>query len=192
VGSYGQDFTASGAILDFGAASLPQASAVRFVRPTGTWDDYEGPGTGHFSSLSAEEKGLPVTTVLGEVAIRTVGGGAVTLAAEPPTLEAGDIAYLVDGDDAAGAPGWLFAKVMVDAQGARGVAHFQAVDIASDNRLGFGTSSTSSHRFPLPAAGGSLTVSARLLTRDYAAPIAHRFGWDTGDEQVAQSSSTLE
>ncbi len=191
MGVHGVDFTASGVSLDFGSVALPSASAVRFVRPTGTWDDYEGPGTDGFSGLGAEAKGLPITAVLGEVAVSAISGAQVTLASAPPALQAGDIAYLVDGTDAAGAPGWLFAKVMVDAAGQRGVAHYRAVDIASDNRLGFGGSASSSHSFPAPAQGGSLTVSARLLTRDYAAPIAVTYGWDTSDEQVAEASETL-
>ena len=189
MGVYGTDFMASGASLDFGFQVLPGASAVRFVRPTGAWDDYDGPGTAGFSGLSAQAKGLPITSVLGEVTIASITGGVVTLDGAPPALQAGDIAYLVAGDDAAGAAGWLFAKVMVDADGDRGVAHYRAVDIASDNRLGFGGSSTSTHSFPLPAEGGAITVSARLLTRDYAAPIANAYGWSTADEQVVEASA---
>ena len=191
MGSYGTDFSASGSTLDFGIRVLPAASVVRFARPTGSFDDYDGPGTAGFSGLSAEDKGLPILSVLGELAVVSIDGGTVTLAGEPPALEAGDIAYLVDGDDAAGAAGWLFAKVMLDAEGQRGVAHYRAVDIASDNRLGFGGSSTSSHSFPLPAEGGSVTVSARLFARDYAAPIANTYGWSVTDQLVAEGSEEL-
>jgi hypothetical protein len=190
-GIYGSHFTASGNRLDFQELPLPAASAVRFVRPTGTWEDYAGPGTASFVGASAQDKGLPITAVLGETAISTIDDGVVTLAAEPPALAPGDIAYLVDGADAAGLPGWLFAKVMTSVDGQRGVAHYRAVDIASDNRLAFGGSSTSTHSFPTPAEGGSLTVRARLLTRDYAATVANSYGWDTADEQVQEASATI-
>jgi hypothetical protein len=141
--------------------------------------------------MSAEEKGLPITTVLGDVTVGSISGGVVSLAGAPPALEPGDIAYLVDGDDAAGLPGWLFGKITVDAGGARGVAHYRAVDIASDNRLGFGTGSTSTHVFPAPSSGEALTVSARVLSRAYAAPVANGYGWQVEDSELVTDSEEI-
>ena len=188
----GVDVSVDGAALDFGERTLPAASTVRFVRPTERWDDYEGPGTASFSGASAEEKGLPVHEVLGERAISSVAGGFVIMEGAAPELQAGDIVYMVDGSDSAGAAGWLFAKVMVDSQGERGVAHYRAVDIASDNRLGPGVTNSSTHVFSLPEWGETTTVTARLISREYAAPIANGYGWETGDEAVLEASEDFE
>ncbi len=188
----GVDVSADGATLDLGERDLPNASSVRFVRPTGSWDYYEGPGTTFWDGLSAEDRGLPIHEVLGERTVQSVEDGVVTLDEGPPRLVAGDIVYLVDGDDAAGAAGWLFAKVTVDAAGERGVPHYRAVDIASDNRLGPDARNSSTHLFPVPGEGETTTVTARLLTREYAAAIANDYGWETGDEQVREESEDFE
>ena len=171
--------------LTFPGVDLPAATAARFVRPTGLWDDYDGPGTASFSGLPAEQKGLPIHTVLGEVALASVNGEVATLAAEAPALEPGDRVYLVEGHDRAGAPGWLYGKVLVDDDGRRGVPHYRAVDIASDNRLASAGSDSSTHRFPAPWPGQTFTVTARLIFRDYAAPVARMYGWDVQDVELA-------
>ena len=126
---------------------------------TGAWHD--PPGTGPFGdgTFSAEQKGMPVETVVGAVTITAVGAdGSVTTDAPIPD---GDVAYRVEawsglrseGQTAttlAGAPGFAFARVMADADGARNVPHFRAVDVVSDNRLPPQASWTSQHRFASP------------------------------------------
>jgi len=184
-GTLGADVAQDGMSLAFSEQSLPETSAARFVRPSGSYDDYEGAGTGSFSDMSAEDKGLPIHSVLGEVAIASTSGGTVLLEEQPPDLQQGDIVYLVSGDDAAGAAGWIYAKVLVDSEGNRGVAHYRAVDMASDNRLAAQSEASSTHVFPLPDMGATTTVTARLLFRPYAAPIANSYGWETGDVEVA-------
>ncbi|MDP7113114.1 MAG: hypothetical protein QGH45_14170, partial [Myxococcota bacterium] len=171
--------------LTFPGVDLPAATAARFVRPTGQWDDYDGPGTASFTGLPAEQKGLPIFAVLGEVALASVNGEVATLAEAAPALQPGDRVYLVEGYDRAGAPGWLYGKVLVDDDGQRGVAHYRAVDMASDNRLASAGSGSSTHRFPAPWPGQTVTVTARLIYRDYAAPVARQYGWDVGDAELA-------
>jgi len=189
-GALGAGVTLDGLALTFEGAIPAGATSARFARPTGGWVDYPGPGTAHFSSgaLSAEEKGVEALEYLGEVAIAGADGVGVTLAAAPPALEAGDRVYLGGGDRYAGAPGWAYGKVMVDAEGARGVAHYRAVHVASDDRIAPGGDGVSLHRFPAPASGESLVVTATLLRRERALPVSSRYGWDPGDHEVASTT----
>ncbi len=184
MGELGTDVESIGDDLVFAGQVLPAVTAARFVRPTGEWDDYDGPGTASFAGLPAEEKGMPIRAVLGEVAVAAVVGDTVTLAVSAPALQPGDRVYLVADDDRAGAPGWLYGKTLVDADGSRGVAHYRAVDMASDNRLAAAGSGSSSHRFPAPWPGESVTVTARLIYRDFAAPVARLYGWDVADVEL--------
>jgi len=183
-GAVGAGVIVDGLEVRFVGQALPEAGLVaRFVRPTGSWVDYPGPGVGRFSdeTLSAEEKGVEGLEYLGEVAVTAVDGDALTLAAPPPETAAGDRVYLVGEGHYAGAPGWLYAKVLVDAEGSRGVAHYRAVDVASDDRIAPGGSGVSAHRFPLPTDGGGLTVTATLLRRGRAATVADHYRWDPAD-----------
>ena len=59
----------------------------------------------------------------------------------------------------AGAAGFGFAKVLVGPRGERMVPHFRAVDVASDNRLPFGSSWTSEHRFAVDCAAPTVRAS---------------------------------
>lgn len=173
--------------LVFSGQTLAGATVARFVRPTGAWDDYDGPGTGSFEGLSAPEKGLPIHQVIGERSIQSLSGDTALLADPPPALEPGDRVYLVGPGDAAGAPGWLYGKVFVDADGNRGVAHYRAVDLASDNRIASEASAVSTVRFPVPESG-ELTVVARLVYRRYAAGVAGPLGWDVEDEELTANT----
>ncbi len=184
-GELGVDAILTDLELAFAGQDLPAATAVRFVRPTGDWDDYDGPGTASFTGLPAEQKGLPILAVVGEVAVASVAGDTVTLAAAAPDVLPGDRVYLVEGHDRAGAAGWLYGKTLVDGDGNRGVAHFRAIDMASDNRLASGGSGSSTHRFPAPWPGQTTAVTARLIYRDYAAPVARQYGWDVADVELA-------
>ena len=184
LGVLGQDLALDGSDLTFDGATLPDEAglAVRFVRPTGDWVDYPGPGTPDFwgADLSPEERGLPVEDFVAERAVASIDGDTLTFDGAAPDLVPGDRAYVVREGDLAGAPGWLFAKVLVDAQGERGVAHYRAVGIASDNRIAAGGQASSTHHFE----GQDLSVSATLVRRDRSAMVARVYGWDTQDVEV--------
>lgn len=189
-GVVGVDVALQGDQLVFGQGAAAEAVAARFVRPSGEWDDYPGPGTGAFTGHAAEDKGLPIHHVVGERAVTAVNGDTVSVDGGLPELETGDIVYLAGDHDAAGAPGWLFAKVLVDGDGNRGVAHYRAVDMASDNRLPPQATATSQHAFPTLAPLEELTVTVTLVKRNYAAPVAHVYGWDVGDDVLEEISET--
>ena len=78
----------------------------------------------------------------------------------------------------------------MDREGSRGVAHYRAVDMASDNRLAPLATATTQHVFPSLAPLEELTVTVTLVKRKYAAPVAQVYGWDVGDEVVAEVSDT--
>ena len=166
---------------------------IRVVQRTGAWHD--PPGTGPFGdgTFSAEQKGMPVETVVGAVTITAVAAdGSVTTDAPIPD---GDVAYRVEawsglrseGQTAttlAGAPGFAFARVMADADGARNVPHFRAVDVVSDNRLPPQASWTSQHRFASPCADP--TVQAQLVYRAYPVLLARERGWENPEKVMAE------
>src|SRR6185312_3437593 len=100
-------------------------------------------------------------TPVGEATVISAGGGMIALSAALP-VQNGDVVYLGDalagqvaeGDASralAGRAGWAFARVLVDAAGARGVPHHRAVDIASDDRIADGTTAATTHAFAIPA-----------------------------------------
>jgi hypothetical protein len=167
----------------------PQAQAgqvVRVTRLTGDHRDYKGFGPFGDGTFSAEQKGMPTEEVLGEATILEVSGGVVTLDAELP--EGGDLAYLADdsvveGSEVpqtlAGRAGFGFARVLVGADGKRMVPHFQAVDIASDNRILPGESSTSSHRFDSSCSDPRVKVT--LIQRALPYALASERGWTARD-----------
>ena len=176
--------------------SWPDASpgdVLRVVRRTGAWHDYTGYGPFGDGTFSAEDKGMPVEEVVGQATILAVDGDAVTL--DQP-LPDGDIVYRGeadalpdDGDPSsavAGAPGFAWGRVMVDAEGDRGVPGFLAVDVASDNRLLPQQSWTSTHRYAHPCAAPE--VVARLTYRSYPLSLARERGWDAIDRLVAEAS----
>ena len=122
-----------GTSLTLAGQELAEVQTARFVRPTGEWDDHAGPGTGHFDDLAAEDKGLPLYEVLAERTVLSVADDTVEIDAAVPDLLPGDVVYLVGPDDAAGAPGWLYGKTFLDADGVRGVPHYRAVEVAGRN-----------------------------------------------------------
>jgi len=185
------DVIVDGATLVFAEPISADVAAARFVRPTGEWDDYAGPGTSSFDGIAASEKGLPLFDVVGEVAVLSIAGATAELAGPAPDVLTGDRVYLVGPDDAAGAPGWLYGKVLADAEGKRGVSHYRAVDMAFDNRIAPQTYSNSTHYFPAPATG-ELTVTAVLTYRRHAATVADRYGWELGDEELARVTRTYD
>ena len=170
--------------------------ALRVVARPGGFVDYNG--FGRFGdgadsdtdgdTFDAEAKGIPVETLVGEVTITAVGAdGALTLSAPLPD---GDRVYRVrTPQELAGAPGFGFARVLTGVDGARMVPHFEAVDVASDNRILPQESWTSTHVFAAPCE--TPRVSARLIHRPLPLALARQRGWTendsvTGDQVMAE------
>ena len=111
---------------------------------------------------------MPIEEVVGHATVLDVNGDVVELDAALPE---GDFAYRVeslalpeDGESPlsqAGAPGFAFARVMLDAEGNRMSPSFIAIDIASDNRLLPQASWATTHRFETTCE--SPQVHARLM-----------------------------
>lgn len=166
---------------------------VRVVRRTGRWLDYEGHGPFGDGSFDAEAKGMAEEEVAGFATIVSVAGDRVTFDRALPT---GDVAYRgsaaelpADGDEAravAGAPGFAFARVLVGADGARMVPHFQAVDVASDNRLLPQQAWTSTHTFAAPCAEPE--VRAVLVHRAWPLALANERGWPLTESVMAEAT----
>lgn len=186
-GVLGSDASLQGSLLSLpGAGQLEGQWTLRIVRPTGSWDDYAGPGTRTAEGLSPEQKGVALDDFVAEVQATASTEGL--LLAELPDLQPGDRVYVVAEDQWAGAPGWLYAKVLVDAEGNRAVPHYRAIDVASDNRIpGFG-SATSVHSFPT----GELTVTATLLRRDHASSVSEPYGWPSADRLAREEVASWE
>ncbi len=189
LGILGTDLSVDGSDLTFQDAVLPDEPGlmVRFVRRPGDWIDYDGPGTNGFSGedRTAEERGLPREDFLGERTVAGTAGDTATLDDPPPDLVEGDRVYLVREGDLAGAVGWLHGKVLLASDGTRGVPHYRAVDVASDNRIAAEGTNTSTHLF----TGQDLTVTATLIRRQRAAGVADLYGWDRGDVEVASAEA---
>jgi len=162
--------------------------ALRVVRRSGEWVDYTGFGPFGDGTFTAAQKGLPAEIWAGSSTITAVASdGRVTL---DQALAEGDVAYLVrpatalpaEGDewqDAAGQPGFAFARVMVDASGNRMVPHHAAIDVVSDNRLLPTASFTTEHRFATTCAVP--TVTATLSHRPYPLALASERGWSVSE-----------
>lgn len=186
--------TGGDAIPDFGGAYASKGSGedwsawtgaevgqiVRVVARPGQHHDYTGHGSFGDGTFDAVAKGLPVEHVVGEATIATVEGDAVTF---DPALPTGDVAYRVDANAHAGASGFAFARVLVGVDGRRMVHHFEAVDIASDNRLLSGGSWTSTHTFEAPCA--EPVVTAQLIQRAVPLRLATERGWALRDSVMA-------
>ena len=180
-----------------GWARWPGAAAgqrLRVVSRPGGFVDYSGFGPFGDGTFTAEQKGMPIEQVVGEVGITAVApDGTLTLDAALPV---GERAYLVDGvgglpsegavaTGLAGLPGAAFARVMVDAEGRRMVPHHAAVDVASDNRILPTRAATSTHRF----APGCADPEARavLLHRPFPLALARERGWPLSEAVMAAS-----
>ena len=202
-GTVGADVMAAGADLAWaaGAARAKDGDVVRAVRPTGVFDDYVGIGFFADPSLQPEQKGIEVRAPVGEAKVLAVGGGTIKLSAALP-LQAGDIVFvgdeeavaLADGEIAkalAGAPGVVFARVMVGPGGERGVPHYKAVDIASDNRIAPQAEATSEHRFAIPPGCGAAKIKATVLYRPVPVRLARERGWEARDYVIATAEETV-
>jgi hypothetical protein len=178
-------------------------SVVRVVRPTGMYEDYAGVGFFANPALSPTEKGREIEAPVGEATITAVSGDTLTLSA-PIAMNAGDVVLLgeaaawpiVDGSGSAaiaGSAGTSFARTLVDAAGARGVPHYRAVDMVSDNRLLPGAAAQTHHAFTIPP-GCSATqaqVSAVVLYRPVPVGMARERGWEAKDYVIAQVTQSV-
>ena len=202
-GTVGDGVTVSANELTWGqGAQLAKAGdRIRITRPSGVYDDY--PGIGYFGNgtLAPEDKGMQIDTPVGEATVVAISGSVLTLSGAPPALP-GDIVYLgdslpanlADGDPSralAGAPGYAFARVMVDPAGVRFVPHYRAVDIASDNRLPPGVDVNTQHTFAIPSGCLEAEVRATVLYRPLPLPLARERAWDGRDFVVYQASSVI-
>lgn len=165
---------------------------IRVVALTGAMREYDGPGSFGIGQFAPADKGLPEEVAVGERTITAINGSTVTLDAPLP---AGDVAYRVpiaslpsDGapiSPLAGAPGFGFAKVLVDANGTRMVPHHAAVDVVSDNRIKPQQSWTSTHRFD-GAACPNPTVRAVLVHRAFPWSMASEKAWSVTESVMAE------
>jgi hypothetical protein len=162
-------------------ASWPGAQVgqrIRVVRRTGSFRDYAGVEP-FGADRSAADKGMPEETVVGEVTVT----GADTFSAPIP---AGDIAYRVNEQAAAGGPGMAFARVLADAEGQEMVPHFAAADVRSDNRLMPQQSYESTHVFR--ATCDDPTVTANLWYRRVPRWLDRERAW--GIDDILMASET--
>lgn len=202
-GTVGVDAFVAGAELTWGvgAGRAKPGDVVRAVRPTGVYDDYEGIGFFADPSLTPQEKGLEVRAPVGEAEVVSVAQGKLTLSGGL-AVQSGDIVFLGDAGGAsildgqasaalAGAPGYAFARVLVDPAGARGVPHFRATDMVSDNRIAPQAEATTEHRFAAPAGCMSATVTATVLYRPVPVRLARERGWDARDYVIAVAQETI-
>lgn len=185
------------------AAPLVKAGQViRFVRPSGQYDDYLG-AVGLFAgkTLSPEQKGMEIHVPVAEATVLSVNGGVITLD-QAPNAQSGDTVYLgepravgaADGEAVralAGASGYTFARVMLASNGARQVPHYRAVDIASDNRIPPGKTATTTHSFSLDPSCSDATARVVVLYRPLPLQEAALRGWDAKDYLIAERSKTI-
>ncbi len=199
-GTVGPDVTVNGTALSW-AAAAPTAKpgqVVRAVRSTGMYAD--DPGVGFFAdpALSPMEKGLLVQAPVGEATIVSIVNGVITLD-QALALQLGDQLYLgeaaayplIDGSAIgayAGSPGLSFARTLVDPLGHRGVPHYRAVDMVSDNRIGPGVEMITAHDFAIPPGCATAKVSAALVYRKVPLVLARERGWAAKDQVVATAS----
>lgn len=202
-GAVGAGVTVAGAVVTWpaGAALAKPGDVVRVVRPTGMYDDYAGIGFFASPALSPKAKGLELQAPVGEATVLSTSANALTLSAALPT-QAGDVVYLGDALPAppadgatslalAGRAGYTFARVLVDPGGVRGVPHYRAVDMISDNRIAPMAAAMTSHAFAIPAGCSMGSVTATLLYRQIPVGIARLRGWPAKDYVVASATKIV-
>ena len=200
-GVVGEGLTSAGVSVSWaaGAAAAKPGDVLRVVSPTGQFDDYEGVGLFADTALGAEEKGMEILAPVGFASVISVEGDTLLLEREI-AMDTGDVVYVgdpapetwEDGDNArylAGMAGSTFSKVLLDAGGQRNVAHYKAVDIASDNRISPGQFALTNHRFDVPGACTSGEVTATVLYRPVPLAMAVRRGWESRDYTISAGST---
>lgn len=201
-GVIGQGPSISGVQLSWTGVKLAQGQVVRVVRPTGTFDDYQGVGFFADPTLTAAEKGIEILAPVGEASLTALTSGGATLS-KALTVQPGDVVYVgepapwppVDGAASpalAGLPGWSFARTLVDPAGARGVPHYRAVDMVSDNRLMPGVTATTTHAFAIPPGCTTADVEAHLIFRQVPLALARERGRDAEDFVIATATATAQ
>lgn len=91
----------------------------------------------------------------------------------------------------AGISGYSFARTLVDPLGRRGVPHFRAIDMVSDNRLTPLAQVMTTHAFAVPPGCANATVSAAVIYRPLPVRLARERGWDARDYVIATTSQTI-
>jgi hypothetical protein len=201
-GIEGSGLTTNASKMDWaaGAKLAKPGMIVRVVRPSGSFHDYAGVGVFGDPKTTAQQKGLEIMTPIGEASIAAVAGDSLTLSKAILT-KTGDVVYLgdawpdkpSDGQAStflAGAAGYAFARVLVGSDGKRGVPHYRAIDIASDNRIPPGKNAVSQHVFALPAQCNGGTVRAQLVYRPLPVDLSASRGWDAKDYLIAGATKT--
>jgi hypothetical protein len=201
-GVEGTDVSTAGVTMTWAAGALAATAGdvVRVVRPSGVFDDYAGVGFFANTALTPAEKGLEIDEPVGEATVVSAAAGQLQLD-QTLTLLAGDIVYLGDVSPAlsdeqssprlAGAAGYTFSKVLTDAGGQRGVAHYRAIDITSDNRIPPGDNALTSHSFTALGGCTSATVTATVLYRPIPTAMAAVRGWEAKDYIIATAQETI-
>lgn len=178
-------------------------AVVRFVVPSGVYDDYAGTRFFGEAARTPREKGMEIAHPAGMATILSVKGLVATLDASL-VVPAG-ARFFVGAKIAteslqaeselgvtplAGAPGYAFGKVMLDSSGQRGGPFFRAIDIASDNRIPAGAVATTHHAFDASSAlGKDIEVTVTLLYRKHPFTTAYERGWTALD--VVRVKKTL-
>ena len=163
----------------------PQAQVgdvVRVVSRPGGFRDYIGPPPFGSGSFSPKDKGLLLEAVAGQSTVVSVSEGQVVFDSPLPN---GDIAWLTRDDRSAGAPGFAFARVLVDATGREMVPHFLAIDVAIDNRLLPQKEAQTTHRFSVDCE--KPTATATLVHRAYPPWLAAERGWTQRELVMAEA-----
>ena len=167
-------------------AEAEVGDVLRIVSRSGEFVDYDGWGPFGDGTFSASEKGLPQERLVAErVVLAVAADGLLTLDAPLP---AGDAVALIRPSDPAQhalAPGWAFARVLVDSQDTPFAPHHAAIDLRSDNRLLAGASATTTHQF----AGGCAApiVRAWLIHRPFPYTLSTERGWPQGDQTMTET-----
>jgi len=163
---------------DWTAWEMAKVGDIIRVIQRGEPVDYIGYGPFGDGTFSVEQRGIVQESVVGSATVESVSDGVLVL---NKTLDEGDVAYLIRGNDAyAGAPGAGFARVLADKDGNRMTPHFKAVDVVSDNRLLSQASWTSNHVFA--SSCDEPTVTVRIIQRAYPLELARQRGWPMRDK----------
>jgi hypothetical protein len=199
-GVVGQEIIVSGEELIWpeGAAHTQVGMVIRVVRPSGVYDDY--PGIGFFADpqRSPIEKGMEIMTPITTRSIIGRTNERIQLNT-PLSLLDGDVIYIGDTlpdtelDDSlsknlAGHAGYAFARILIDSSGTRHIPHYRATDMASDNRIGPGSNSTTTHLFNVPTGCDSGSIRARVLYRPIPTAQSRIRGWEAKDYLIAEST----
>ena len=169
--------------------SFPEANVgdvLRVVSRTGAFVDYDGWGPFGDGTFTAAEKGIVEERLVGERTVLAVGAdGLLTLDAPLP---AGDAVALIrpsDPSQHAFAPGWAFARVLIDNNDTPFAPHHAAIDVQSDNRLLPGASATTTHQ--LEGGCAAPIVRAWLIHRPFPYTLSTERGWANGDQIMTET-----